>query len=187
MSNLVVHGGTPLRGRIHPSANKNAVLPVLCATLLTNAPLRLLRVPDITDVRKILDIFRTLGSNVRMDHATGTLELSWLEGSRPDIFGGGYKGDQSYEVWLGTSLLGTFSTSSGQDFTARNVTASVTGGSSYYLIFHGLSQGDNTAFLDDVSASITPSVPEPATWAMLIAGFFATGGAIRRRRGAAFA
>lgn len=29
------------------------------------------------------------------------------------------------------------------------------------------------------------AVPEPATWAMLIAGFFATGGAIRRRRGAA--
>lgn len=117
--------------------------------------------------------------------ATGTLELSWLEGSRPDIFGGGYKGDQSYEVWLGTSLLGTFSTSSGQDFTARNVTASVTGGSSYYLIFHGLSQGDNTAFLDDVSASITPSVPEPATWAMLILGFGFVGASLRRRDRAA--
>ena len=75
MSNLVVHGGTPLRGRIVPSANKNAVLPVLCATLLTNEPLRLLGVPDITDVRKILDIFRTLGSEVRMDHESGTLEL----------------------------------------------------------------------------------------------------------------
>ena len=75
MSNLVVHGGTPLRGRIIPSANKNAVLPVLCATLLTNEPLRLLGVPDITDVRKILDIFRTLGSDVQMDHATGTLNL----------------------------------------------------------------------------------------------------------------
>ncbi|RYF63387.1 MAG: UDP-N-acetylglucosamine 1-carboxyvinyltransferase, partial [Comamonadaceae bacterium] len=75
MSNLIVHGGTPLRGRISPSANKNAVLPVLCATLLTRAPLRLLGVPDITDVRKILDIFRTLGSHVQWDHASGTLEL----------------------------------------------------------------------------------------------------------------
>ncbi|WP_311224002.1 MULTISPECIES: UDP-N-acetylglucosamine 1-carboxyvinyltransferase [unclassified Acidovorax] len=75
MSNLIVHGGTPLRGRISPSANKNAVLPVLCATLLTRAPLRLLGVPDITDVRKILDIFRTLGSYVQWDHASGTLEL----------------------------------------------------------------------------------------------------------------
>ncbi|MEP6721008.1 MAG: UDP-N-acetylglucosamine 1-carboxyvinyltransferase [Variovorax sp.] len=75
MSNLIVHGGTPLRGRIVPSANKNAVLPVLCATLLTREPLRLHGVPDITDVRKILEIFRTLGSEVRMDDATGTLYL----------------------------------------------------------------------------------------------------------------
>ncbi|MDM0122906.1 UDP-N-acetylglucosamine 1-carboxyvinyltransferase [Variovorax arabinosiphilus] len=75
MSNLIVHGGLPLRGRIDPSANKNAVLPVLCATLLTGEPLRLQGVPDITDVRKILEIFRTLGSDVRMDHASGALDL----------------------------------------------------------------------------------------------------------------
>ena len=79
MSNLIVHGGTPLRGRITPSANKNAVLPVLCATLLTWEPLRLHGVPDITDVRKILEIFRTLGSDVHMDHETGTLELHHRE------------------------------------------------------------------------------------------------------------
>ncbi|MCA3786254.1 MAG: UDP-N-acetylglucosamine 1-carboxyvinyltransferase, partial [Burkholderia sp.] len=48
MSNLIVHGGTPLRGDIKPSANKNAVLPILCATLLTDQPLRLVGVPDIT-------------------------------------------------------------------------------------------------------------------------------------------
>ena len=75
MSNLIVHGGTPLRGRITPSANKNAVLPILCATLLTRAPLRLVGVPDITDVRKILDIFRALGSHVALDPADGVLEL----------------------------------------------------------------------------------------------------------------
>ncbi len=75
MSNLIVHGGTPLRGRVVPSANKNAVLPILCATLLTDQPLRLHGVPDITDVRKILDIFRTLGSEVQLDEATRTLQL----------------------------------------------------------------------------------------------------------------
>ena len=50
MSNLIVHGGLPLRGEIEPSANKNAVLPILCATLLTSEPLRLIGVPEITDV-----------------------------------------------------------------------------------------------------------------------------------------
>lgn len=75
MPSLIVHGGTPLHGRIIPSANKNAVLPVLCATLLTSEPLRLHGVPDITDVRKILEIFRTLGSEVKLDEATRVLEL----------------------------------------------------------------------------------------------------------------
>ncbi|HSD37058.1 MAG TPA: UDP-N-acetylglucosamine 1-carboxyvinyltransferase [Rhodocyclaceae bacterium] len=75
MSDLIVHGGRPLRGKILPSANKNAVLPILCATLLTDKPLRLLGVPEITDVRKILEIFESLGSDVHMDYATGVLEL----------------------------------------------------------------------------------------------------------------
>jgi UDP-N-acetylglucosamine 1-carboxyvinyltransferase len=82
MSNLIVHGGRPLRGTVVPSANKNAVLPVLCATLLTDAPVVLHRVPDITDVRKLLDFFRALGSSVEMDFATGTLKLQ--HGSRLD-------------------------------------------------------------------------------------------------------
>ncbi len=75
MSHLVVHGGTPLQGRIVPSANKNAVLPVLCATLLTREPVRLRRVPDITDVRRILEVFLRLGSQVEADFATGVVDL----------------------------------------------------------------------------------------------------------------
>jgi UDP-N-acetylglucosamine 1-carboxyvinyltransferase len=75
MANLIVHGGTPLTGRIVPSANKNAVLPILCATLLTREPVRLHGIPEITDVRKILDIFRQLGSAVSVDYATGVLDL----------------------------------------------------------------------------------------------------------------
>ena len=75
MSHLIVHGGSPLSGRIVPSANKNAVLPILCATLLTRHPVRLVGIPEITDVRKILEIFRTLGSRVEVDFAAGTLDL----------------------------------------------------------------------------------------------------------------
>ncbi|MEK8052023.1 UDP-N-acetylglucosamine 1-carboxyvinyltransferase [Ideonella sp. DXS22W] len=75
MSHLIVHGGRPLRGSISPSANKNAVLPVLCATLLTTEPVVLHRVPDITDVRKLLAFFRELGSTVELDEATRTLRL----------------------------------------------------------------------------------------------------------------
>lgn len=75
MSNLIVHGGTPLSGRIVPSANKNAVLPILCATLLTREPVHLAGIPEITDVRKILEVFRHLGSDVDVDYAAGTLDV----------------------------------------------------------------------------------------------------------------
>jgi UDP-N-acetylglucosamine 1-carboxyvinyltransferase len=75
MSHLIVHGGRPLRGIVVPSANKNAVLPILCATLLTDEPIVLHRVPDITDVRKLLGFFRELGSEVAIDFASGTLRL----------------------------------------------------------------------------------------------------------------
>jgi len=75
MSNLIVHGGTPLKGRIVPSANKNAVLPILCATLLTAEPVRLRGIPEITDVRKIVEVFRNLGSDVSVDYETGILDV----------------------------------------------------------------------------------------------------------------
>jgi UDP-N-acetylglucosamine 1-carboxyvinyltransferase len=75
MSDLLVHGGAPLRGRLVPSANKNAVLPILCATLLTREPIRLRGIPEITDVKKILEIFRTLGSHVAVDFDQRVLDV----------------------------------------------------------------------------------------------------------------
>ena len=57
MTALYVRGGQPLKGKIDPSANKNAVLPVLCATLLSDAPILLRNVPEITDVQRIFAFF----------------------------------------------------------------------------------------------------------------------------------
>lgn len=75
MTALLVRGGQKLTGRIEPSANKNAVLPVLCATLMTDAPVILRNVPDITDVNRIVDFFRELGSSVTWDKADRRLEI----------------------------------------------------------------------------------------------------------------
>ena len=75
MSSLIVRGGRPLKGRIIPSANKNAVLPILCATLLTDEAVTLRGVPDITDVNQILGLFRAMGSEVDLDPATRVLRL----------------------------------------------------------------------------------------------------------------
>jgi len=75
MSDLIVHGGAPLTGRIQPSANKNAVLPILAATLLTRRPVRLQRVPEITDAKRLLGLFQAMGSLVRTDFASGVVDI----------------------------------------------------------------------------------------------------------------
>jgi UDP-N-acetylglucosamine 1-carboxyvinyltransferase len=75
MARLVVNGGKPLSGAITPSSNKNAVLPVFCASLLTRDPVVLRNVPDITDVRKLLDYFRAVGSIVEADFSSGVIRL----------------------------------------------------------------------------------------------------------------
>ena len=106
MSHLIVHGGRPLRGRVAPSANKNAVLPVLCATLLTDEPVVLHRVPDITDVRKLLGFFRELGSSVDMDFASGTLKLQ--HGSRLDAGGARLPAGMRSSIMLVPAMLQRF-------------------------------------------------------------------------------
>ncbi|MEO8805785.1 MAG: UDP-N-acetylglucosamine 1-carboxyvinyltransferase [Burkholderiaceae bacterium] len=106
MSHLIVHGGRPLQGNIVPSANKNAVLPVLCATLLTDEPVVLHRVPDITDVRKLLGFFRELGSSVEMDFESGTLRLR--HGSRLDARGARLPAGMRSSIMLVPALLRRF-------------------------------------------------------------------------------
>ena len=75
MTSLLVRGGRPLTGSVEPSANKNAVLPVLCATLLSDAPITLRNVPEITDVSRIVDFFGELGSTVNWDKADKRLDI----------------------------------------------------------------------------------------------------------------
>src|SRR5580704_15872740 len=75
MADLVVNGGKPLSGTITPSGNKNSVLPILCATLLTNEPVTLRNVPDITDLDKLVAFFESQGSRIEWDRATGVMRV----------------------------------------------------------------------------------------------------------------
>jgi UDP-N-acetylglucosamine 1-carboxyvinyltransferase len=75
MPDLVINGGQPLSGTITPSGNKNSALPILCATLLTDAPVRLRNVPAITDVEKLVTFFTEQGSRIEWDRAAGTMAI----------------------------------------------------------------------------------------------------------------
>ncbi len=64
MQKLVIHGGKPLCGEINISGAKNAALPTLCASLLTNDTLKLRNVPDLKDVSTMLSLLKQMGVSI---------------------------------------------------------------------------------------------------------------------------
>ena len=82
MSKFVIHGGKRLKGRHKAPGNKNAVLPMLAASLLTDEPIRLTDIPLIDDVRTMLDILDDLGVSVDLAGHTVTLCAKGLRKSR---------------------------------------------------------------------------------------------------------
>ncbi|MBE2292277.1 MAG: UDP-N-acetylglucosamine 1-carboxyvinyltransferase [Xanthomonadales bacterium] len=67
MQKIVVSGGTPLHGEVAISGAKNAVLPILCATLLADAPVEVLNVPHLHDVVTTIKLLGELGAGVEFD------------------------------------------------------------------------------------------------------------------------
>jgi UDP-N-acetylglucosamine 1-carboxyvinyltransferase len=65
MSEYIINGGVPLNGTIKVSGNKNAALPCIAAALLTDETVTLRNIPDIEDVRVMLDVFTALGGEVQ--------------------------------------------------------------------------------------------------------------------------
>ena len=61
---LLIEGGVALKGEVAVSAAKNAALPALAAALLTARPLTLTNVPELGDVRTMLNLLATLGARV---------------------------------------------------------------------------------------------------------------------------
>lgn len=64
MQQFLIEGGHPLKGEIRASGNKNAALKMLPACLLTAEPVVLHNVPDIGDVRVVINMLRDLGAKV---------------------------------------------------------------------------------------------------------------------------
>lgn len=64
MSTFIVEGGHKLKGTIECQGAKNEALEVICATLLTDAPVTISNIPDIVDVRNLIALLRYLGVKV---------------------------------------------------------------------------------------------------------------------------
>jgi len=64
MARLQIEGGIPLKGEIRVAGNKNAALPIIAATVLTDEECLIENVPEISDVRSMLAILKDLGKKV---------------------------------------------------------------------------------------------------------------------------
>lgn len=64
MEKFIIKGCKPLSGEMTPSGNKNAALPLLAATLLTDEPVILHNVPTIRDVSDMMDLLANLGVKI---------------------------------------------------------------------------------------------------------------------------
>lgn len=64
MYKYVIEGNHSLSGKIKASGNKNAALPCICATLLTDQTVVLKNIPEIADVKVMIDVIKELGVSV---------------------------------------------------------------------------------------------------------------------------
>ena len=67
MDKIVINGGNRLTGEVNVEGAKNAVLPVLTASLLQEGQSKLVNVPELSDVETINNVLSTLNANVEYD------------------------------------------------------------------------------------------------------------------------
>ena len=80
MDSLLIKGGAPLRGEVTVSGAKNAVLPIMAATLLTPEACTIRRVPDLSDVKFMGEILSSLGASVRFENSTLAIHAEKIKG-----------------------------------------------------------------------------------------------------------
>lgn len=75
MEKFIINGGKALHGTMTPAGNKNAAMPLMAACLLTSEPIILHNVPDITDVKTMIQLLESLGVQVRHLDPPSSIEL----------------------------------------------------------------------------------------------------------------
>lgn len=84
MQKFLVKGGSKLNGTFTPSGSKNAALPLICATILSQTKCTLTNVPDIADVHALLKIMQSLGSQYSFQNGTLEIDHSHLQNKAID-------------------------------------------------------------------------------------------------------
>lgn len=80
---LKITGGGPLYGECDVSTSKNAVLPILAASLLTSQPVTIHKVPDISDVKNMFTLLRAFGARVSVSGDSVTITTKSIRTTSP--------------------------------------------------------------------------------------------------------
>jgi UDP-N-acetylglucosamine 1-carboxyvinyltransferase len=80
MDSFLIKGGVPLHGTVEISGSKNAALPIMAATLLTDEPCVIRRVPDLSDTRYMVKILESLGASASMEDGTLRVHAKKIKG-----------------------------------------------------------------------------------------------------------
>ena len=91
MESFVIKGGQPLSGTIRPSGNKNAALPIVAASLLSEEPVHLENVPRIRDVEAMIVRDRNRPSVILSKQYTPA-DTNWAYGTVGTVIGFWLKG-----------------------------------------------------------------------------------------------
>ena len=75
MEKLEIIGGKKLSGTIAISGSKNATLPILAATILTNKKIVIKNVPIVRDVETMVTLLNTIGSSVKLNKKKKIIEI----------------------------------------------------------------------------------------------------------------
>lgn len=67
MDKLIIKGGQPLQGEVRISGAKNAVLPILAACLLADAPVTVANIPHLHDVTTTVELLGRMGARIMLD------------------------------------------------------------------------------------------------------------------------
>ncbi len=82
MDKIIIKGNNPLHGSVKISGAKNAVLPVMAATLLAPGKFTIFKVPDLRDTRTMMKLLNIIGAKTKYDN--GKLIIDTISANNPE-------------------------------------------------------------------------------------------------------
>src|SRR3989304_274724 len=84
MQSFIIKGPSKLEGEIRASGSKNAALPIIAASILAKGKTTLKNVPDIKDIRNLIEILKGLGAKTHFENNVLTIDAKNINNYKPD-------------------------------------------------------------------------------------------------------